>query len=117
MNFDQMKAAEQAMIDWLSDPHELGKKPNKIEYAGNFDLNDMHYYIFKFKPGIFGKWLVGVCGGFEDDDLEPCGHTFSDMKEYDSQTAKNECIAMVERIMEYWKEQAAKFCYEVPICQ
>lgn len=109
MNINQMNAAQQAMIDWLSDQHEFGKKPTKIEYTENFEFNDMHYYIFKFKSGIFGKWLVGVSGGFEDDDIESCGHTFSDMKEYDPQTAKTECIAMVERIMDYWKKQADKF--------
>lgn len=109
MNKAQLNAAQEAMIDWLSDPHELGKNPNKIECAGEFDFNEMHYYIFKFKAGLFGKWLVGVCGGFEDDDLEPCGHIFSDMQEYDEKTAQKECIAMVEKIMAYWMEQAKKF--------
>ena len=74
MNKEQLYAAQTAMIEWLSDPHELGKKPFKIECAGEFDFNEMHYYIFKFKASLLGKWLVGVCGGFEDDDLEPCGH-------------------------------------------
>ena len=77
--------------------------------AGEFDFNEMHYYIFKFKASLLGKWLVGVCGGFEDDDLEPCGHIFSNMQEYNETTAKNECITMVENIMVYWKEQAAKY--------
>lgn len=70
MNKEQLYAAQTAMIEWLSDPHELGKKPFKIECAGEFDFNEMHYYIFKFKASLLGKWLVGVCGGFEDDDLE-----------------------------------------------
>ena len=69
MNKEQLYAAQTAMIEWLSDPHELGKKPFKIECAGEFDFNEMHYYIFKFKESLLGKWLVGVCGGFEDDDL------------------------------------------------
>lgn len=103
MNKEQLCAAQTAMIEWLSDPHELGKKPFKIECAGEFDFNEMHYYIFKFKASLLGKWLVGVCGGFEDDDLEPCGHIFSNMQEYNETTAKNECITMVENIMAYWK--------------
>lgn len=109
MNKEQLYAAQTAMIEWLSDPHELGKKPFKIECAGEFDFNEMHYYIFKFKASLLGKWLVGVCGGFEDDDLELCGHIFSNMQEYNETTAKNECITMVENIMAYWKEQAAKY--------
>lgn len=109
MNKEQLNAAQEAMIDWLSDPHELGKKPNKIECAGEFDFNEMHYYIFKFKAGLFDKWLVGVCGGFEDDVLEPSGHIFSDMQEYNEATAQKDCIEMVEKIMAYWMEQAKKF--------
>lgn len=31
------------------------KKTNKIECAGEFELNEMHYYIFKFKVSVFGK--------------------------------------------------------------
>ena len=43
MNKEQLYAAQTAMIEWLSDPHELGKKPFKIECAGEFDFNEMHY--------------------------------------------------------------------------
>lgn len=57
MNKEQLYAAQTAMIEWLSDPHELGKKPFKIECAGEFDFNEMHYYIFKFKASLLGKCL------------------------------------------------------------
>lgn len=109
MNLNQQKAAQKSMEEWLSDSHELGKKPCKIECMEEFELHEMHYYIFRFKTGIFGQWLVGVCGGFEDDDLESCGHTFSNMQKYDSTTAQNDCIEMVEMIRTYWMEQAKKF--------
>lgn len=49
MNKEQLYAAQTAMIEWLSDPHELGKKPFKIECAGEFDFNEMHYYILNSK--------------------------------------------------------------------
>ena len=109
MNSRQLFAAQENMVEWLADPHELGKKPSKIECAGEFDLHDMHYYIFKYKTGLLGSWLVGVSGGFEEDDLEPCGHTFSEMQKYDAATAQGDCIAMVEKIRAYWMEQAKKF--------
>jgi len=105
MNNEQLDAARQSMINWLSHPRELGKAPAGIEYADSFEIEDMHYYIFKFRAEPSEKWLVGVAGGFEEDDLEPCGHTFSDMKEYDPATARAECTAIVERIMNYWKSQ------------
>lgn len=101
----QKKAALEAMIDWLSHPSELGRAPSRIVCAGEFDLYDMHYYIFKFKKTFFGKWMVGVCGGFEEDSIEPSGHVFSDMKEYHKETAKDECITMVEMIRAIWIRQ------------
>ena len=109
MNIKQHEAAQENMLEWLADPHELGKKPHKIECAGEFELHEMHYYIFKFKPGLLSQWLVGVSGGFEGDDLEPCGHTFSDMKKYNRATAQNDCIEIIERIRAYWMEQAKKY--------
>lgn len=44
MNIEQMNAAKESMIDWLSHPNELGKPPAMIECAGTFDLHEMHYY-------------------------------------------------------------------------
>lgn len=69
----QQQAAMQSMIDWLADERELGQQPKKIEIAGEFDLHNMHYYIFKYKKSMLGKWLLGVCGGYEDpSDTEHC---------------------------------------------
>lgn len=105
----QQQAAMQAMIDWLAHEHELGRKPSKIEIAGEFDLHDMHYYIFKYKKSLLGKWLLGVCGGYEDrSDTEHCGHVFSEMRNYDPTTAEQEAIAMVEMIRNYWMMRAAE---------
>lgn len=108
MNPQQLEAARENMVAWLSDPHELGRRPHKIEFAGCFELHEMHYYIFKFKPGLLGSWRVGVSGGYMEDDLMPCGHTFSDMKKYDAATAENDCIKMVEMIRSYWMERAKR---------
>ncbi len=109
INMKQLQAAQENMLEWLEDPHELGKKPYKIECAGEFEYLEMKYYIFKFKPGVLSQWLVGVSGGFEGDDLEPCGHTYSDMKKYDSSTVQDVCIEMIERIRTYWMEQAKRY--------
>ena len=108
MNREQMEAAKRDMAEWLSDPHELGRAPVRMEYAGEFELHGIRYYIFKFKAGLLGSWRIGVSGGYEGDALEPCGHTFSDMKKYDPDTAQNDCVQMVERIRAYWMEQAKK---------
>lgn len=53
----QERAATAVMEEWLSHQQELGKKPAKLEIAGEFDL---HYYIFKFKKSVLGSWKVAV---------------------------------------------------------
>ena len=45
----QQTCALQSMTEWLAHPQELGKKPSSIELAGEFDLYDLHYYIFRYK--------------------------------------------------------------------
>jgi hypothetical protein len=112
VNQSQIKAATKSMVGWLSDPQELGKAPAKIELAGEFDLHDMHYYMFKmfkYKKSLFGKWLLGVCGGYESDSLEHCGHVFSEMSEYKEKTALQSGANMAEKIKAHWMEQAREF--------
>ncbi|ACX65179.1 MULTISPECIES: DUF4261 domain-containing protein [Bacillales] len=106
----QQQAAKRAMIEWLANERELGHKPSKIELAGEFNLHGMHYYIFKYKKSMLGKWLVGVCGGYgHASDTEHCGHVFSEMQPYHPATAEEEAISMVNMIREYWMQQAAQY--------
>lgn len=103
---EQARNATAVMEEWLSHPRELGKKPAKLEIAGEFDLHDLHYYIFKFKKSILGSWKLAVCGGYEGDGLGHCGHIFSAMEDYDPATAQEKCVRMVEMIRSYWMERA-----------
>lgn len=114
MNQTQMQAAQAAMSAWLAHPLELGKAPKRIECAGQFDYQEMRYYIFKYKSSLFGPWLVGVCGGYEGDDLTHCGYVFSEMQPYNEATAKKQCIAMVEMMMNYWRARAEQYLKENP---
>lgn len=105
---EQAKAATAVMKEWLSHPDELGKKPAKLEIAGEFDLHDLHYYIFKFKKSILSSWKVAVCGGYEGEGLGHCGHIYSEMEDYDPSTAQEKCVAMVEKVRQHWMEQDQK---------
>lgn len=98
------QAAIDDMVHWLSDEHELGKAPAKIEVAGEFDYDDCHYFILKYKEKVLGKWMVGVCG--VDEDGTPCGHTFSEFEKYEAATAQEKCVAMIEYLKSYWKNRA-----------
>lgn len=102
----KQNAAMEAMAEWLSHPEELGKAPDKIEPAGEFDLHGLHYYMFKYKKRILGKWLLGVCGGYEPEGTDHCGHVYSEMEPYDRETAKDKAIAMVEMIRKYYMDLA-----------
>lgn len=63
MNIKQQEVAQMNMV--VSDLQELGKKPSRIEFVKEFELHEMHYYIFKFKRSVFSSWLVGfmACWG------------------------------------------------------
>lgn len=103
---EQRKAAMAVMSEWLAHPQELGREPARLEIAGEFDLHDLHYYIFKYKKSLLSKWLLGVCGGYEGDKVGHCGHVFSEMEPYDPDTAQEKAIAMVEKIRQYWMDRA-----------
>lgn len=96
------------MSEWLAHPQELGRIPAKMECVGDFELHEMKYYLFKYKKNALGKWLLGVCGGYEGEELEHCGHVYSEMEEYREDTALEKGKAMVEMMRSYWMEQGQK---------
>lgn len=108
MNNEQLNAATEAMIGWLAHPSELGDIPVEIECTGEFELHELHYYIFKYKREVGGKWLLGVCGGYEEGELEHCGHVFSEMQEYHEETAVDDAVALVEYLRQYMMDLAKK---------
>ena len=103
--------AATCLAGWLSHENELGKIPHSIQVADEFDYEENHYFILKYKKGVFSKWWVGVCGF--DEEGEECGHTFSEFEIYDPATAKDKCIAMIEYLKEYWK---GRFLAELERC-
>lgn len=95
------------MIKWLSHPDELGEAPKSMTVAEVFEYDGLKYYIFRFKTKLLSrKWYVGVCGGFDRDSSEHCGHVFSEMAEYSPLTAHENAVHMIEMIKEYWRAQA-----------
>ena len=93
---EQKNEALRAMTEWLKQPSAMGKKPIHIEYADAFDYNGLRYYIFKFKKSIFGKWLLGVCGGYRRGSTKNCGHIASRFELYDAISAVEAATSLVE---------------------
>lgn len=105
-NKKQLQEATISMIDWLSHPNELGHPPYEIACTHEFDRNDEHFYVFKYTKDIDGKWLVGVCGGYESEEASAhSGFVFSHFQEYSEETAISDAIEMVEAIEDYWKRE------------
>ena len=104
---DQRETAKNAMISWLSHPGELGKVPDEIELTKEFDYLDMKYYIFKYKKNFSDTvWLLSVCGGYEPDSEDHCGHVFSDFKEYKEENEVEDAVKIIEMIRAYWIQKA-----------
>lgn len=65
---EQRKAAQPAMEEWREHPRELGKKPCKIEVAGEFDLHELHSpYRISYGSGCImvrtvSAVIPAVCG-------------------------------------------------------
>lgn len=106
MGTEQKNAAQQEMAKWLSGSQELGRAPAQIEYVCTFDLQGLRYYIFRYKKQISGKWTLGVCGGYEGEKLEHCGHIFSEEEEYAEADVSKRAAQLVKRVQKYWAEQA-----------
>lgn len=81
MNEKQIDIAKEALCKWLSDQEQMsGHPPKKIEYAfalKDDDHGDRIFYVFKFKKLAIGKWLIGIAGGFENEESTDCGAIFS----------------------------------------
>ena len=106
MREQQREAATTSVVEWLNHPNELGKAPSEIECVGEFERHEMVYFIFRYQENPLGNWLLAVCGGYEGDSLEHCGHVFSEMQPYDPATAEENAVEMVESIRAYWMQQA-----------
>ncbi len=103
MDKEQMLAAREALAAWLAHPNILGRRPAVIRCEGEFDLHDLHYYIFSFQTLLFsGMRYLGVSGGYEKGSRENCGHVVSELTVYDPETAEEEAVRMVEKIRSYW---------------
>lgn len=102
----QKQAALEAMLAWLEDDQVLKQQPEVIECDKEFDLHNLHYYVFRFKEHEQDEWLLGVCGGYEKHDMEHCGHVFSRYLTYHEETAMEDAISIVEFIRDYWMKQA-----------
>lgn len=86
MNESQKETAKQALLEWLSAQEQMsGQPPKKIEYA--FALKDDEnngriFFVFRFKKTAISKYLIGIAGGFENEESTNCDMIFSGFDEF-----------------------------------
>ncbi|MBQ6569342.1 MAG: hypothetical protein IJL87_03710 [Clostridia bacterium] len=96
---NETRKAMSELEKWLSDPHELGKKPSKIVFTRSFEDKDgINCKIFKYKKSLFGKWMLGIVSD---------SGTFSEMREYNENTEIKDAEAILKMLKNYWKNMAA----------
>lgn len=95
MNIQQIDAAKAAMVQWLCNSNALGKAPAQIQCVGELELDELHYYLFKYKKSLVGRWLLGICGGYTADSLQHCGHIISLMEPYRPHCAQEDALRML----------------------
>ena len=111
MNENQKETAKQALLEWLSAQEQMsGQPPKKIEYA--FALKDDEnngriFFVFKFKKTAMAKWLIGISGGFPDEESTECSAVFSGFDEFpaDRDAAAELAFRMIDFILQYNAKQ------------
>ena len=103
MNDKQIDIAREALCGWLSEQEQMGgKPPKKIEYA--FALKDDQngdriFFVFKFKKGAAGKFLIGVAGGFPNEESTDCNAIFSGFDEFPDN--KDEAVGLAFKMIDF----------------
>jgi len=95
MSMLQMNAAAVELERWLAREEQFGKSPFTTVCVGEFDVESLHYYVFKYRVSFLGDWMLGVSGGYRGDELEPVTDPNSEKKRYDRQSAMEEAKRMV----------------------
>lgn len=78
MNEIQIDIAQEKLSDWLE---EHGGIDGDLEFLLGMkeeEVEDRIFFAFKYKKSSDGDWLIGVAGGFEDEDDLECPIAFGD---------------------------------------
>lgn len=103
MNDNQKQIAQNALCEWLAEQEQMdGKPPKKIEYQ--FAIRDeangnLIFFVFRFKKSAIGKWLIGVAGGFPDEESNDCTAVFSGLDEFPAD--KDEAVELAFRMTDF----------------
>lgn len=68
------KGAESFLANWLEFPTELGMAPDEIQLVKSVAIDDMTYYVFKYRTmpphwAAANNWMLGVSGPYLAETL------------------------------------------------
>lgn len=118
MNDKQKDIAQNALCGWLSEQKEMSKKPPKkieLAFALKDDQNgDRIYFVFKFKKSAVGKYLIGIAGGFENEESAECSAVFSGFDEFpdDRDAAVELAFKMIDFIIQFEARKKLQAAFE-----
>lgn len=116
-----MEKREENSIESLSeylkkDGMANGYKFSDVTLVGEFNRKDLQYHILKYRrlPSD-GKWLLGICGGYFENEDWHCGHVFAGAEPFDAFSAKEKSIALADRLIKERVAKRAKSLSTVPL--
>lgn len=110
-NKSQMKAAEKSLSEFLT--AQFGHKPVGMKCMHEFEMNGFMYCVLKYRKSLLGTDYVGICGGFEGESEEHCGHVFGNYKvEYRRETAIEDGKKMLTLLISRQQQEQMQECFE-----
>lgn len=82
MTDKQLKIAADALTKWLSEQKVAPKKLELVYSLKDDEDDDRIYGVFRFKKSALGKFLIGIAGGFPDEESTMCDVVFIGFDEF-----------------------------------
>lgn len=95
----QLKIAADALTDWLSKQNVTPKKLELVYSLKDDEDDEKIYGVFKFKKSAFGKFLIGIAGGFPDEESTVCDVAFSGFDEFPS--TQNDAVGLAFAMIDF----------------
>lgn len=110
MNNNQIEIAQAALGEWLTGREEMdGKPPAKLQFA--FAIRDEQienriFFAFKFKKTVQGKWLIGIAGGYPDEESTDCPIVFSGFDDFPAK--QDEAVDLAFGMVDFMLQLSAR---------
>lgn len=118
MKILQQENAIETFKTWLIRLRKVEKEPSEIEIYNTFNYKGEEFAIIKFKIDLNSPYLLGISGGFRQNDNTPQGYVWSKFEEFDEKTAEQKCIKYIEIIGKTYKRPCENhdygFMFQIP---